>query len=756
MQLVICAFPGTGKSTISNDAEKYGLIRAHVHYDDRDGVSIDLLKSDKPAVFDSDSSIFPKENFPQNYIEHIKYILSWKEDCVVMVSSHDNVREALREAGIDYILVYPQRELKGDYLERYVSRGSPEAFVTMMDNKWNDFIDSCEADPSTSKRVLSEGEFLVDKIEELKKFWPAAPAVSNEAFPTAVISGTESIGDIVCDAEGKPVAGWGPNGLEPLPEGFGGTAPVVTTGDVVAITTVASDVSVDPASGGVNVQTPDGGVAIGAEEVIVQADNGVVASVDTGTGEVVVQEPAVETNPTAAIFSAVTADAPNPAPVVAPAPEVVDLVALTTADIPVVAAVDAPEVAPVVVDNGVTTAEVVSVELAPTDVPVSGVAIVAGNEDGSGEVTVAVEEGTGTVQVNTPDGTVTVTNDEVVIDGKGITMVEDGEVVQTDADRSELIELKLDMENDIDAMEPVIEKAKSEEDRGGLESLQDGSDFFIKAAEEAKTSYGLDIEPTLAGMEGFLDSLKGAVGKVTQALKGKGSAKAVIKRTVHEARQAVGQYGSSDWQGKQEFINVGKTKVSTPAIFKDVSSVGDVATIVGMITKQTDTAVTKYASNIKQRLAAGTKVLNQFKGKDPKDEKVIADLKDVTITPELLKGAVEDSGLKNVSLKTSMVELPVLNKDAVAEASKLLGTVVGQIDKVWTTADTISESLLSDEDIYKMPFWNAVEDGVAFGKVWDAVTYDGAREIGDISYANTDVMFAIAQFLERWILNSVK
>lgn len=737
MQLVICAFPGTGKSTISNDAEKYGLIRAHVHYDDRDGVSIDLLKSDKPAVFDSDSSIFPKENFPQNYIEHIKYILSWKEDCVVMVSSHDNVREALREAGIDYILVYPQRELKGDYLERYVSRGSPEAFVTMMDNKWNDFIDSCEADPSTSKRVLSEGEFLVDKIEELKKFWPAAPAVSNKAFPTAVISGTESIGDIVCDAEGKPVAGWGPNGLEPLPEGFGGTAPVVTTGDVVAVTTVASDVSVDPASGGVNVQTPDGGVVIGAEEVIVQADNGVVASVDTGTGEVVVQEPPVETNPTAAIFSAVTADAPEPAPVVAPAPEVVDLVALTTADIPVVAAVDAPE-------------------LAPTDVPVSGVAIVAGNEDGSGEVTVAVEEGTGTVQVNTPDGTVTVTNDEVVIDGKGITMVEDGEVIQTDADRSELIELKLDMENDIDAMEPVIEKAKSEEDRGGLESLQDGSDFFINAAAEAKASYGLDVEPTLAGMESFLDSLKSAAAKVTQALKGKGSAKAIIKRTVADANKAVKEYGSSDWQSKQQFINVGKAKVSTPAVFAEVSSVSDVATIVSMITKQTDTAISKHTSNIKQRQSSGMKVINQFKGKDPKDKAVLEELKNITITPEYLKDGVADSGLGNVSLKTSMVELPVLNKDAVGEASKLLGVVVGQIDKVWTTVENVDLTLLAEEDIYHMPFWDKVTDGVAFGKVWDAVTYDGAGELKNISNKNDDVMIAIAQFIERWILNSVK
>lgn len=163
MQLVISAFPGCGKSTICKEAEQYGLVHVPVSLE---GTTSNRSTDGKTPIFDSDSSLFAKEHFPGNYIEHIKEVLKNHPDVVIMVSSHDNVREAMREAGIEYTLVAPQRELKGEYLERYQGRGSPEAFITMMENKWNDFIDSIENDPSTSKLVLSEGEYLVDKISD--------------------------------------------------------------------------------------------------------------------------------------------------------------------------------------------------------------------------------------------------------------------------------------------------------------------------------------------------------------------------------------------------------------------------------------------------------------------------------------------------------------------------------------------------------------------------------------------------------------
>lgn len=191
MQLVFSVFPGGGKSTICNRAEQYGLKHVGVS---ADGVIDVPVPAGTVPVFDSDSSLFDKEYFPGNYIEHIKEVLSNYPNVVIMVSSHDNVRKAMAEAGIPYTLVYPERELKGDYLERYEGRGSPEAFVNMMDNKWNDFIDSTESDPSQDHIVLSEGEYLVDRISDrIKQAVEAA-----EATPVA---GFESLTDHKVNAD---------------------------------------------------------------------------------------------------------------------------------------------------------------------------------------------------------------------------------------------------------------------------------------------------------------------------------------------------------------------------------------------------------------------------------------------------------------------------------------------------------------------------------------------------------------------------
>lgn len=43
--------------------------------------------------------------FPANYIEYIKSIDN--ENSVVLTSSHKEVRDALKAAGIDYYVVYP-------------------------------------------------------------------------------------------------------------------------------------------------------------------------------------------------------------------------------------------------------------------------------------------------------------------------------------------------------------------------------------------------------------------------------------------------------------------------------------------------------------------------------------------------------------------------------------------------------------------------------------------------------------------------
>ena len=165
MYLLISAFPGTGKSTIHKKAEEYNLIKCHIAVDKETGeVTRDIPRIPGVRVFDSDSSLFPKDNFPANYIAAIKETIELCPHVVILISSHEEVRDALKAAGLEYDLVYPNQSLKDEYVQRYEQRGSPESFVRLMNDRWEQFILSCSSDtiPEMRMHQLGEGQGVYD------------------------------------------------------------------------------------------------------------------------------------------------------------------------------------------------------------------------------------------------------------------------------------------------------------------------------------------------------------------------------------------------------------------------------------------------------------------------------------------------------------------------------------------------------------------------------------------------------------------
>lgn len=136
---VFSGFPGVGKSTVFKEAD--GLV-----------------------VADSDSSTFDKKEFPDNYMMHITETRP-KVD-VLLVSSHDVVRDELEERGIPFHLVYPSIDQKAEYMQRYINRGSPQPFLDLMDNNWEKFIAGCAAQQGCVHVVLKPGQFLGDVIHD--------------------------------------------------------------------------------------------------------------------------------------------------------------------------------------------------------------------------------------------------------------------------------------------------------------------------------------------------------------------------------------------------------------------------------------------------------------------------------------------------------------------------------------------------------------------------------------------------------------
>lgn len=134
---LVSAFPGTGKS----------------YY----------FKNTSKEVLDSDSSTFDKSDFPANYIRHIKENMG-KVD-IILISSHEEVRDALVEAGLDFTLIYPDKSLKDEYIERYKERGNEEGFIKLLDTNWDAWLDDVKTQKGAKHIVLKSGEYLSDVME---------------------------------------------------------------------------------------------------------------------------------------------------------------------------------------------------------------------------------------------------------------------------------------------------------------------------------------------------------------------------------------------------------------------------------------------------------------------------------------------------------------------------------------------------------------------------------------------------------------
>lgn len=94
--VIISAFPACGKSYVFENEKK-----------------IKVLDSDSSQFswrVDGSGQKVRDENFPGNYIQHIKDNLG-KAD-VIFVSSHLQVREAMAAAGLKFVTVYPEPYLK--------------------------------------------------------------------------------------------------------------------------------------------------------------------------------------------------------------------------------------------------------------------------------------------------------------------------------------------------------------------------------------------------------------------------------------------------------------------------------------------------------------------------------------------------------------------------------------------------------------------------------------------------------------------
>ena len=107
--MIICGFAGTGKSTAAKKIT---------------------------GVIDLESTPFQKDwDTYARVAMHMD-----KQGYIVLLSCHRELREKLHELGVKYYVVYPEKNQKDIYRERYEERGNTPEFIAMQMSHWDEWI----------------------------------------------------------------------------------------------------------------------------------------------------------------------------------------------------------------------------------------------------------------------------------------------------------------------------------------------------------------------------------------------------------------------------------------------------------------------------------------------------------------------------------------------------------------------------------------------------------------------------------------
>ena len=147
---IISAFPGMGKTYYHS-----------LHKD----TTLDSDSSDYSWIMKNGEKI-RNPDFPNNYINHIKENIG-KYD-FIFVSSHKEVREALKNNCLFFYLIYPSPFRKQEFIQRYTLRDSPESFIDLVKANWEDWIIECDSEEFGCELIRSSSDmYLSNEIRHI-------------------------------------------------------------------------------------------------------------------------------------------------------------------------------------------------------------------------------------------------------------------------------------------------------------------------------------------------------------------------------------------------------------------------------------------------------------------------------------------------------------------------------------------------------------------------------------------------------------
>lgn len=125
-----------------------------------------LKKIKNISSIDLDTHYFKKiDGWVDIYIECV-LALKDKYD-YVLIPTHGDVLHQMDKKNIEYTLVYCKKELKEEYRNRAIARGSSEEFVEGFFSRWDEHINDCEKNKCKNKIILESNQYLSDVIDQI-------------------------------------------------------------------------------------------------------------------------------------------------------------------------------------------------------------------------------------------------------------------------------------------------------------------------------------------------------------------------------------------------------------------------------------------------------------------------------------------------------------------------------------------------------------------------------------------------------------
>lgn len=157
--LVISGFPGVGKTTLERYERIVDLESSGFHWS---WVPGNPFGEEQPAP----PEVRLNPAWPKNYIDKIDKLSKEDYQKIILVSTHPEVLAGLEERRIPHLIVLPTKDLKNEYMIRYLRRGSDWAFLKTMYVRFDEFIDKLEKNHAP-KIYLARGQYLQDVLPPL-------------------------------------------------------------------------------------------------------------------------------------------------------------------------------------------------------------------------------------------------------------------------------------------------------------------------------------------------------------------------------------------------------------------------------------------------------------------------------------------------------------------------------------------------------------------------------------------------------------